>query len=360
MKNKLKDYIRKNPGLRAKVISKELNLVQPEVSKFLHDSNEFEQKDFSWYLINQFDLLIELPNKWLHYNYFENFLVDTGCLFTSQEKSICIVFPKKCQLMLIIGARLLFLINSLDLSGKEISLDFSKNKKLDGYLDRAGFFDALNTSVQVFPERTGISKAKIYKGNTDALVEFALIEPDKDTYDDAIPNALTRSLVSNLSEKFDGAAYNLFAELCQNIVEHSNSPIPGIAAFQNYANAKPPHLQVVISDLGDGIANTLRPALKDKSELDFDLDTISDFELIARAFTEAGLSQKNIECDDIGGQGLFASGLAMKKHNTTFFIRQETSQCRLVYENDKFVVTSEKLNLAKLPGTHICFQFNVD
>jgi len=360
MKNKLKDYIRNNPGLRAKVISKELNLVKPEVSKFLHDSNEFEQRDYSWYLVNQFDLLVELPDKWLHYTGFEKFLVDTGCLFSSQEKSICFVFPKKCQLMLIIGARLLFLLNSLNLSGKEITLDFSKNKKLEEYLDRAGFFDALNRTVQVFPERIGESKAKIYKGNTNALVEFASIEADLDSYDGAIANALTQSFVSYSSKEFSDAAYNLFSELCQNIAEHSNSPIPGIAAFQCYSNASKPHLQVVISDLGDGIANTLRPALKNKSGLGFDLNTISDFELIARAFTEIGLSQKNIGDVDGRGLGLFTSGLAMKKHNAMLFIRQETSQCRLVYENEKFAVKSETLNLAKLPGTHICFQFYID
>jgi len=360
MKNILKDYIRKNPGLRARAISKDLNLVQAEVSKLLHDSSEFEQNDYSWYIINQFDLFVELPDKWLHYKTFEKFLVDTGCLFTGQEKSICIVFPKKCQLMLIIVARLLFLINSLDLSGKEITLDFSKSKKLESYLDRAGFFDALNKSVQVFPERTGLSAAKIYKGNTDALVEFALIEADLDLYDGAIANALTQSFVSNSSQEFSGAAYNLFSELCQNIAEHSNSPIPGIAAFQCYSKASKPHLQVVISDLGDGIANTLRPALINKPGLDFDLDAISDFELIAKAFTEIGLSQKNIGDTDGRGLGLFTSGLAMKKHNAMLFIRQETSQCRLVYENEKFIVKSETLNLSKLPGTHICFQFYID
>jgi hypothetical protein len=362
MHQKLTDYIRKNPGKKARTISKELKLDRSKVSRFLHASDDFFQENYDWHLRTDSEVVLYLPNKWITTTIFEKFLAKTGCLFEDPYKIIKIVFEEKSYIKLDAGIRLLFLINMLILAKKDVILDFKKCEKVSSYLNRAGFFDALDPTISVIPSRPKRSTAKIYKGNSNNLVEFAKIIPDADKYDNAIPNVLTNSFITHTSPNYEGAAYNLFTELCENIVQHSDSPIPGIAAMQVYNNAPKPHVQIVISDAGIGICNTLRPALKLNNTLqeNISLDDLSDGELLAIAYTNGGLSRKNIDSDDEGGLGLRTSGLGTKKHNAKLLIRLEKSQFELIYEKGSFLAVREQENLPRLPGTHISFQFAID
>ncbi|MBR9729592.1 hypothetical protein ACFOD0_14870 [Shewanella intestini] len=362
MQKKLEKYISEFPGQKARVIAKKLGLERAKVSRFLHESDLFIQEDCAWHLIESKTLELDLPDKWITATSFERFLSGSECLFGCNAVNIVISFQEKSSIKLDAGIRLLFLINMLARSGKNVTLNFSRCQQAKGYLNRAGFFDALDEKIIVLPARPKSSTAKVYRGGSNKLVEFAEIHANLKKYDNAIPDVLTNTFIKHSSEEYEVPAYNLFSELCENIVEHSNSPIPGVVAMQVYSNAARPHIQIVISDAGDGLCNTLRPALKKNNTLGkkFDIDKMSDGELLAIAYTRGGLSRKNITSDDCGGLGLFTSGLGIKRYGANLMIRLDTCQVELKFENNRFVIHKEHSNLPKLPGTHIYFQFFID
>ncbi|MCG9729590.1 hypothetical protein L1D44_06960 [Shewanella sp. Isolate13] len=363
MLKKIEQYINEFPGQKARVIARKLGLDRAKVSRHLHGSdNYYQDEDSAWHLVDSRTLVLELPNTWITSVNFERFLSHSENLFDCNAANITFSFHEKSAIKLDAGIRLLFLINSLSITGKGVNLDFSRCPKARSYLNRAGFFDALDENVVVLPSRPKRSKAKMYRGTSSKLVEFAKIHADIDKYDNAIPGVLTNTFIKHSSIEYEGAAFNLFSELCENIVEHSNSPVPGAAAMQVYSNAAKPHIQVVVSDAGEGICNTLRPVLRENNTLgdDFDIDSMSDGELLAIAYTQGGLSRKNVQSSDCGGLGLFTSGLGIKKHDANLLIRLSNYQVSLKYENNKFVIDKEDFDLPKLPGTHIYFQFFID
>lgn len=357
LEKSIDNYLRLNPGSKAKTIAKALKLEKAQVSKFLHQLEKYIQDDdFGWHIAVTNCEKLELYDGWVPAASFEKSLAKCENLFSDSVSGLQIVFPKKCAVMLDAGARILFLANRLVLEGKKVELQFCEGGQALTYLDRAGFFIHLNEAVLVTPARPEKSLANSFKGNAPSLVELESI--DIDNFDESIPNELTSKFVGFAGEELEGAAYNVFSELCNNVVEHSGSQITGIAGLQMY-KGNSPHIQIVISDGGLGIVKTLRPALEQDKSLDFTVSDISDAELIAKAFSEGGLSRLNKKNDDGRGLGLLKSSKGIRDHGATLHIRQETMFVKLRFEDNKMLIVTEKYDLPRLPGTHICFDFKL-
>lgn len=357
MENSIDNYLRANPGAKAKVIAKALKLEKSEVSRFLHDREKYFQDDsFGWHITKSIEEL-ELYNGWVSAASFEKSLALCADLFADNVSGLKIIFPKNCSVMLDAGARILFLVNRLVLDGKKVELHFCEDGRAFSYLDRAGFFTHLTDAVLVTPTRPENSLVDFYRGNARSLVELARI--DLSNFDESIPNELTTKFVGFAGIELQGAAYNVFSELCNNVVEHSGSQITGIAGLQMYNGGNPPHIQIVISDGGLGIAQTLRPALEASKHSPFNVSDVSDAELIAKAFSEGGLSRLNQKNDEGRGLGLFKSSKGIRDHDAALHIRQETMYVELRFEGSKMLIATEKHGLPRLPGTHICFDFKL-
>ncbi|MBR8842861.1 hypothetical protein [Pseudoalteromonas sp. JC3] len=359
MEKVLDEYLMKHPGRKAKRIAKDLKLDKKKANKYLHGEDKYIQDpDFGWHIINHSYVVLELRNTWITANSFEKSLRKCGCPFREQIKGMLVVFPEECSVMLDAGARILYLANCLVLAGKLVELKFCETGKAFSYLDRAGFFIHLSESITVTPQKPETSMADACRGNAASLLELDSINVED--FDESIPDALTSKFVTLSTKEFEGAAYNVFSELCNNVVEHSNSKIDGIAGLQLYgANSDRPHIQIVISDAGLGIAATLRPALEKCKDLEFDVSDYSDAELIAKAFSMGGLSRLNLNPDDGRGLGLLKSSKGIREHGATLTIRQENMSVILRLESGEISISEEASNLPKLPGTHICFDFKL-
>lgn len=355
--NILESYIKDNPGQRAKSIAKGTQFDKSFISRKLHGSDKFSQdENYGWHVkSNKTDILV-LNSGWITAVSFEKSLNACGCLISSQTKNVKVVFAEGCYLMLDAGARLLFLLNSLRLQKKSIELDFTKAKKTLHYLNRAGFIDALEKDILIKP-RPKESTANIHKGNSNTLVELAKI--DLGNYDENIPNELTLKFNTLTNNLYGGAGYNAFSELCNNVVEHSESYLDGIAGLQMY-KGRSPHVQIVISDAGKGIVNTLRPALLENNSVCFDVRKLTDAQLLVKAITQAGLSRLNKSPDDARGLGLSTGGSGLKDYGAVLSIRQECMHMKLKLKDHKITVVTEKNNVPILPGTHICLDFFID
>lgn len=354
----LESYITGNPGQRAKLIAKATQFDKSFISRTLHDSDKFSQDEsYGWHVKgNKTDVLV-LNSGWITAVSFEKSLNSCGCLVTSKVNNVKVIFAEGCNLMLDAGARLLFLLNYLILQKKNIEIDFTNSKKTLQYLNRAGFIDALDKKITIKPKRPKKSTADIHRGNSKTLVELASI--DIDDYDESIPNNLTAKFNSITDNTYGGAAYNAFSELCNNVVEHSESNLGGIAGLQMY-KGKNPHVQIVISDAGKGIVNTLRPALLENNSASFDVCKFTDSQLLVKAITQAGLSRLNKLPGDARGLGLSTGGSGLKDYGAVLSIRQEAMHMKLKLKDKKITIVNEKYNVPMLPGTHICLDFFID
>lgn len=354
---KLESYIKNNPGQRAKLIAKKTLLDKSLISRVLHDSKLFSQdENYGWHVKSKKTDMLVLNSGWVTADSFEKSLNSCGCLISSKAKNVKVVFAENCSLMLDAGARLLFLLNYLCIQKKHIELDFTKAKTTLHYLNRAGFIDALDKNILVLPKRPKRSTADIYKGGSDTLVELAKIEIDD--YDESIPDKLSTKFNALTNNSYGGAAYNAFSELCDNVIDHSESCLGGIAGLQKY-NGRRPHVQIVISDGGKGIINTLRSALSNDISLGFNIDDFTDTELLVKAITEVGLSRYK-DPEEGRGLGLSRGGSGLKDYGAVLSIRQENMYVRLRLKDKKINVASEKIDIPVVPGTHICLDFFFD
>ena len=362
MKDKIRAVLKKTPGLTGREIGKKIGEPKSKVNSFLYGSDEFLVDNYCWINVESLNKhVLELEaNCWVDETSFENSLKACGCLLSSNCKDILVVLPEKCSVLLVAGARLLNLLNQLILAGKDVTIDFNACASTRHYFNRAGFFDLLDKKVNVLPSRPKQSTAQIYKGNNISLVEFGLIDPsDPDT---SIPKKLTESFVAYSGTDYYMSAFTIFSELFGNVEDHSNTPIPGFAGLQKYGK-KSGHIQTVVSDSGEGIAETLKPALKEHypnlySKFDM-YDVNTDIELITRAFTKGGLSQFGSDSDSGRGLGLNKSTNSAMKYNAKLLIRQETFSLELIFNNSELSQVISDINLPKILGTHICFDFYI-
>ena len=224
-----------------------------------------------------------------------------------------------------------------------------------GYLNRMGFFEALSNQVEVHPYWPQASKAKRYRGTNSDLVEIARISPV--SIDKNLPSRLTDTLIRACIRRSDvksleHAAYTVFAELIQNIYDHSATDLEGYAALQLYRNRN--SLRVAVSDSGVGITETLRPALDAHAP---SLRHLSDIELLAEVFRQ-GISRHGAD----RGCGLRGSARQALKFHAQLDVRLPKCRVLLIPSPDGYRRSTAYCynNLPQLWGTHIAFQFSLD
>ena len=260
MLEKIREILLETPGLKGRELARKTGLDRKVVNSFLHSHKDLfaQDDDFCWSMIEP--LVLELESYWVTADSFEQSLPDTGCLLSGSSPAILVKIPDGCKIMLIAGARLLSLLNQLIYKGKSVTIDLIDCAGTKSFLSRAGFFDLLDERVNVIPSRPKFPAAKIYRGNSNALVEFGAIDPGQKNKGLVIQ--LVERFVQQSSTRFETAAFTVFSELIGNIRDHSESPIHGFAALQKYGGSKR-HIQTVVSDSGVGICKTLRPSLEE-------------------------------------------------------------------------------------------------
>ncbi|MBI4937871.1 MAG: ATP-binding protein [Nitrosomonadales bacterium] len=360
MKNEIEKLLRESPSMKAKDIAKKLQLDKSTVNSFLHAHPEHFKQDenFCWSL-NYSELRIVFPaDCWVDCTLFERILSETGSPISSHANSIIFVISDGCALMLEAIARLMALSNQLAYYGKQVTIDFTHSTSTLTYLDRLGFFDHLIQQVNVLPNRPEISAATTYRGNSENLVEIGAIDPASP--DESIPKQLKESFVSHAGNKYSIPAFTVLSELFGNVLDHSESPIPGFVALQFYKKhgKHPAHIQTVISDSGKGIIGTLEPVLAKKYPELFKEITESESPaekmLLQKVFTQGEISQTG---DKGRGLGLKRSFDEASKFCANIIVRQENCEARILYRNGKLKDFRYEEKMPRILGTHICFDF---
>jgi hypothetical protein len=359
MQERIQAILQRDPGQKAKVIADRLQSTRSEVNKVLHAHRDVfvqDAENFTWSLT---ELRINLGSQcWLSAESFEDILLDAGSPLDSSFQLVTFVVGVDCKILLEALARLLAVCNQLIDAGKIVAIDFTTSRPTLRYLNRIGFLNLLRSDVKISPKRPRVSAALTYDGNNDGVVELRAI--DHVNPDDEIPDLLRKSFVSCAGAQYTVAAHTVISELFGNVKEHSGATSAGFAGLQYYRGGRRPHIQTVISDGGRGIVGTLLPILNDrypslakkiaKSTID------ARVELLQEVFSSGGISQ----VDDPGrGLGLKGSGTFAQKYNALISVRQETFELRVV-QVDGALHFSHRLNLVRLPGTHICFDFLLD
>lgn len=359
MKADITKVLRESPGLKGREIAKKLGIDKKDVNAFLSRNHDFfiQNDEHGWSLASEFRVEFS-KDTWVDSASFEQSLAQCGSPLDDDCSSVFFVLPAGCSILLDAAARLMALSNQLAWQGKQVFLDFSACHPTYSYLNRIGFFDHLASEVNVIPDRPRISRAMVYKGNADTVFELSEIDLVKP--DESIPEQLKKSFVAHAGETYSQPVFTVLAELFDNVRDHSNSPLPGLAALQCYTGTRRPHIQTVISDSGSGIAVTLAPALKSRyKELAKKIAEKGDAAgayLVKEIFEKGQISQFGPG----RGLGLKASADVAAKFSAKVSIRQETFEVTLIYSGGALSNFTYILNMPKIMGTHICFDFSLD
>lgn len=297
---------------------------------------------------------IIFPGKWIDVLALDDVLGNQGGPHDSRVTEVTFRFRPYCKIMLDAGVRILSLGNQLSFTGRAVKLVFEDgNSGTMGYLNRLGFFDLLSPDVTTVPERPFFSGAQLYGRTNTNVVEFARITPSK--RDDFLPSRLADSLESANPSRPDRkalgqSAFTIFAELIDNVFQHSSTELDGFAALQVYSNGG--KAQVVVSDSGIGILKTLRPTLRSSR-----FSKVSDTDLIVEIFRQ-GISRHG----KLRGCGLKESAAQAIKYRAELEVRLPTCSVRLVPSPDGYKPNMAycRSGLPLIWGTHICFNFLLD
>lgn len=361
MEAKIRQLLNLSPALKGREIAKRLGLERKSVNSFLDKNRDkFQQNDeYRWRVINKSEVVIEFYASWIDSYTFEQTLSPYPDLFSIQDETIKFVIPKGCKLLLVSIAKFLSLLNQLSDHGIKVVVDLSYCANTRTYFNRTGFFDHLDSSVTVVPDRPAESWAELYKGNSDSLVEFGTIDPKSKNKPLIID--LGTAFVKRSDECYSTAALTVFSEMIGNVSEHSEAEIDGFAALQYY---EPPHkanhIQTVISDSGLGMTKTLRPSLKENYSALYSkfghAGIDSDIGLVTEVFTKGNISRYG----GARGLGFKSSREHATKFDVDLSIRQEEFSIELIYRNGQFIDSKVERNLSRILGTHICFDFIID
>lgn len=356
MLDQIRAFLEKNPGTKAKTIATRLGVDRMELNRLLHDHKDKFQQDseYQWSIVPTTCRIEFGGSGWLTSWAFDSALSNISPL-ASHHTAVVLVLKDECKPLLEFIARLLALCNQLVAAGKAVTLDFKGAKKTLSYLDRVGFFGVLAQAINVLPARPRGRLAETYHGNNDGVIEFRLIDPVD--LNNEIPELLQHSFVSCAGASYSQAAFTVLAELFGNVVEHSATSSPGFACLQFYRKTK--KIQAVISDNGQGIVGTLAPVVPRKYPHVARLMANAEHPgvaLLKEVFSKGGLSQVDA---DGRGIGLKRSGDVAEKFKAKISVRQSDFELR-VYHDHNGVQFSHRLDLARLDGTHICFEFKLD
>jgi hypothetical protein len=353
-------FLEKNPKSKAKAIAGHLGADKTEVNRVLHANlDKFAKNDdYEWSLLTPGELRFVFEgDSWLVARDFEEIIGQSLCPLSSACPRIVFVLRDESKLLLEALARLLALCNQLAGGGKEVTLDLTGARSTDGYLNRLGFYDLLVAPVEVLPMRPKSNLAKAYRGNNDAVIELRAIDPGAP--DQEIPRLLQQSFVSCAGDSYSTAAFTFLSELFGNVVEHSGIAAAGFAGLQFYGGGKR-HIQAVISDNGLGIAGTLAPIISSRYPQVAKRISASKLHpgvaLLKEVFSFGGISQ----VDEEGrGLGLRRSGQLAEKFRARISVRQSDFEFRIIQAREK-VSYEHTVDLARIDGTHICFDFMLD
>jgi len=359
VQKELDQLLSEHPNLKARDIAKKLGHPKNEINAFLHNHKGHYHKNtnYQWSLKKGGRRTVSLYSGWVTSEQLEQCLQESGSLLEMECDTVEIIFPQNCKPMIDALARILALINQLSDQDKTVFVDFTNCQDTWSYLDRAGFFDLLDGRVTVRPQRPLTSAAQIYKGKCDALVEFRQVDPQNDN--EELKKQLTQAFVRLSSDDYLTVAYTVFGELIDNIKEHSQTPIFGFAGLQRYRGSKE-HIQIVVSDGGLGIANTLRPSLKefhpDLHKKYSEMTPKSNADLVSEVMSKGGVSRFG----EGRGLGFKSSREQATKFNAQFTVRQDRYSLQFEFKGGNLTNISYKPDLSFLSGTHICFDFQVD
>ncbi|AFI83572.1 ATP-binding protein [Methylophaga nitratireducenticrescens] len=363
MQEDIERILTETPGLRGRQIAKKLGVDKKVVNSYLSkQKGEFvKDEDHCWYVAGA-ELQIKLNgDTWVNGLSFDNAIKRVGSPLEPGCKSVHFILPEGCRILLEAAARLLAISNQAALAGKDVIIDFSDCSSTLTYFDRMGFFDLLNPMISVKPDKPRTSRASIYHGNSESVYEFGEIDPHD--LDENIPKRLKESFVHYAGVEYSQPAFTVLSELFGNVRDHSDSPIPGYIALQRYKghdgrNPVAPHIQTIVSDSGRGITGTLMPILEKKYPdiyRKFDFSDPSSKPLLIKEVIEKGQISR-VE-DDGHGLGLKRSGDVAASYNATISVREDTFELKLSYKVGRLASTSYELDLPKMLGCHICFDF---
>jgi len=301
-----------------------------------------------------------LPDQWVAADQFEYALQAAWKRFTSPQCSRVIFhFPPSCKIMVDAAVRLLSLANQLIAKGTAVTFTFDgENHDAMQYLHRANFFTVLAKQVQVTPRRPDPRTVARYQGNNPRLIEFQMLRSGHESATEHLPsqltNALKRATVNRKdtriqdTRQLESATFTIFAELISNVEQHSQTVLDGFAALQVYSQGG--KVQVVVSDSGVGLLETLRPKL-----LSLEVRHLEDAELIRSLF------HGDLQWNPAGkGQGLRGCAFHALKFRGTVDIRLATCSIHLGPSSNGYGDARCRQGLVPLQGTHICFTFSLD
>jgi len=367
MKEKIEQVLSDTPGLKGRQIANKLGLDKKEVNSYLskQDGFFFKDENHCWFIVQSELLEIQLDGEtWIDGLAFDRSIGKVGSPLESGCSSIHFIVPEGCKIFLEAEARLLAYSNQSIHIGKRVVIDFNDCHETLSWFDRNGFFEMLHEDVVVKPNRPMFSSAELFKGNSEAVYEFGEVDPLD--LDEDIPQRLKHSFVSYAGEQYSQPAFTVLSELFGNVRDHSESPIPGYIALQYYKGFKgrggysgvKPHIQTIVSDSGRGITGTLKPVLEERyseifNKLDFS-DPKSDPLLVCEVFKNGRISQSS---DEGRGLGLKRSGDVAASYDAVISVREGCFELKLTYKSGKLHKASYELDLPKIMGTHICFDF---
>jgi hypothetical protein len=296
---------------------------------------------------------ITFPGQWIAADQFEQALHQTSTHSFFQSTGVRFRFLPSCKMMVDAAVRLLSLANQLADEGVPVTMQFEDEQNgVMSYLNRANFFTLLSPQICVLPGRPDSSLAKRYYGYSKSLVEFEPVNPAYNEQIKDIPTKLVDALTTAIegqSETFGNAMFTIFTELINNIYDHSQTILDGFAALQVYARGN--RVQVVVSDSGVGLLETLRPKLLTQASKD-----LPDAELVRYLFRD------ELEWENAGkGQGLHTCARKALRYNGSADIRLATCRIQLQPSQGTYdsATMSYQSNLTPIKGTHVCFSFGL-
>ncbi len=367
MKQKIQQVLSANPGLKGRQIANKLGLDKREVNSYLskQDGDFIKDENHCWFFVKKNIMEISLGGEaWIDGLSLDRSIASVGSPLESEYCSVHFIIPNDCKIFLCAEARLLAYANQSIHIGKSVVIDFNDCLETLSWFNRNGFFEMLHKDVVVKPNRPMFSSAELFKGNSEAVYEFGEVDPQD--LDEDIPQRLKRSFVSYAGEQYSQPAFTVLSELFGNVRDHSESPIPGYIALQHYKGFKgrsgyggvKPHIQTIVSDSGHGITGTLKPVLQSRYPEIFSMFDFSEPKsnplLVKEVFKRGRISQSN---DEGRGLGLKRSGDVAASYDAVIYVREDNFELKLIYKNGKLHKTDYELDLPKLMGTHICFDF---
>ncbi|WP_122501711.1 ATPase [Pseudomonas viridiflava] len=361
MQRRISLLLKEHPGLKGREIASKLGFDKKEVNRFLDVSKALYLQDdaFCWSLNPKSEFVVDFSSQthgsWIKDVDVERELMRAGSPLELPYRKVRILIGDGKPMMLCAIAKILALANQLALEKRSVSLDFSGNTKTLSYLSRAAFISRLHKKITVLPHRPDESESQIYLANNLGLVE--LLEINDSLAEKNVPERIKHSYEHLFGRQHANKLFTIVAESVTNVQRHSRTQVPGVAAMQHYKFGKDrSKVLTVISDSGAGICATLRPALKKywpEVAAQFPAnDEASNPKLIVRAMQEQGLS-----CTGQGGAGLHATLSKAQLLDASVNIRQETFSVCLSYKGGQLQQPTWVLDLPKLAGTHIVFEF---